>query len=87
VGFLEATMLALSYIESKSFGDGKLAEEIEQTTTMETFYYGLYGVSNAFIMHTSELSHLSTSVVIAKVRESIITLIDEAEKDESQYFD
>jgi hypothetical protein len=84
---LEATMLALSYIESRFYGDGSVADNIEATVPIESLFYGLAGVGNVFVMHTSELSGNPTQKVIADLRENIVELITEAQKGDSPYFE
>jgi hypothetical protein len=87
VALLQTTMLALSYMESKFFGDGSVAELIEETSTHEQLFYGLCGVSTTFTMHTSELANVTPAQAIENVRQSVMQLIVEATKDDSQYFD
>ena len=78
--FLDLGLLGLAYIESRIFGDGDVADEMEKTYPAQELISGVTAMASSFVVIASDGTGVPPKQIIENVRQSMLTIYDNDEQ-------
>lgn len=77
--FLELVLLGINYVESRIYGDGEIANLMEETMAPSELYLALAGLSSSFISMSSDTMKMPAEDILENVRSGVRELMKDTD--------